>query len=533
MLWKTNSRFQELYYKTLSAAYRTYPVQSLKHSGRISFELDRVYVLPHLVSKPLEQVSTGLVNLERSELPSLCIWDFLAKLNQEPAYRKILLLGGPGTGKTLLLEYLTLVYAQGNQRQAQEKVPKLIPILLYLRQIRKLILNNEQITLAEVTSIILKREFSLKLDASTNWFEQKLNLGKCLVMLDGLDEVRDPRERRIVRDWLDEQLELYPKNCHIISARPCGYLDYPLKTTTISLELQGYNSQQIEKFLQNFYFEEHLLQQAHQNDNLLKQKARKRALQLNNLIKNVPTLTFLASSPLLLTFITAFAQNSDSILKKRLELYGGICELLLTTRPKAKGIPTLYNLDSTQVQLILQKLALELMRREQTQFTLAEGLEIISQPFSNLVVAPQAPAQFLQYIEDITGLLQRVSTKLYQFIHLSFQEYLAAAEIKHTNQEQILIDKIDHPWWSETIRLYSACSDTSQIVIAAWNRRSVITMSLAYDCWQEGQTVNPQLKQRLENWLDAALESSDPEIANLAAKVHLSRRLQYYAVASD
>jgi predicted NACHT family NTPase len=220
------------------------------------------------------------------------------------------------------------------------------------------------------------------------------------------------------------------------------------------------------------------------------------------------------------------------MIEKRLELYKEICKLLLINRPNAKGIATPYNLDSSQSQLILQKLALGLMCNQQTQFTLEEGVKIISEPFSAMVEAKEAPIYFLQYIESVTGLLQQVSAQVYQFIHFSFQEYLAATEIKQTNQEQILITKIDQPWWSETIRLYGACSNTSKLILAAWDQRSLVTLNLAYDCWEEGQAFNPDLKKRLENWLDAALESSDPQIARLAARVHLSRRLKY-ALALD
>lgn len=513
MLWNNNSKFQELYYQTLINVYRTYPVQTSTDLRRINLELEKVYVLPDLISKPPHQVSPWIVHRSESS-SSLCIWDVLAQSEQDSDYRKILLLGGPGTGKTLLLEYLTLVYAQGNQRQVQEKVPKFIPILLYLRQIRKLILSDISLTLPEIIAKLIKRESSLKLDASSEWFEQKLNQGKCLVMFDGLDDIINPDERRTIGDWLDEQLQVYSANFYIISSRPYGYLRCPLKTKIICLELQTYNEEQTTIFLQNF-------SQSEQYNQLL-----------NKIIKHVPNLNFLASSPLLLTFIAVFAQNPTLICQKRLELYREICTLLLTSRPKAKGVPSLYKLNSTEVQSILQKLALELMRRQQTHFTLEEGVEIISEPFKALVEVQQAPAQFLRYIEDITGLIQKASTKLYQFMHLSLQQYLAVAEIKQTNQEQILIDQINQPWWSETIRLYSTCSDTSKIIVAAWNQRSVLTMTLAYQCWQEGQKVNPRLKQRLENWLDAALESRDPEMARLAAHVYLSRRLKH-AVAAD
>jgi predicted NACHT family NTPase len=531
MLWNTNAKFQELYYKTLIAAYRTHQVQGSTDIGRITLELDKVYILPYLVVKNPAEVSHTLISKNQSE-SSLSIWDFLGKIEQEPAYRRILILAAPGRGKTLLLEYLTLIYAQGNHREEYEKAPKLIPVLLSLRQIRKLVIHNPDLTLAQIITTVIKRLSTLKLDPSIEWFEQKLTQGKCLIMLDGLDEIVNINERRIVGKWLDEQMGLYPESSYIITSRPYGYLNYPLKTITICLELPGYNSQQIKQFLDNFYLEQELFKQAHQEDRLVQQRAQTKAFIINRIINIYPPFRFMAANPLLLTFMAFFCQNPNLMIEKRLELCKEICKLLLINRPNAKGIATPYNLDSSQSQLILQKLALGLMCNQQTQFTLEEGVKIISEPFSAMVEAKEAPIYFLQYIESVTGLLQQVSAQVYQFIHFSFQEYLAATEIKQTNQEQILITKIDQPWWSETIRLYGACSNTSKLILAALDQRSLVTLNLAYDCWEEGQAFNPDLKKRLENWLDAALESSDPQIARLAARVHLSRRLKY-ALALD
>lgn len=531
MLWNSNAKFQELYYKTLIAAYRTHLVQGSTDLGRITLELDKVYILPHLVVKNPTEVSSALIQ-QQDTISSLSIWDFLAKIETEPTYRRIVLLSAPGMGKTILLEYLTLKYAQGNQREEYEKAPKLIPVLLSLRQIRKLIINNLDITIAQIITTVIKRESSLKLDPSVEWLEQKLSSGKCLIMLDGLDEIVNANERRSVGKWLDEQMGLYPEACYIITSRPYSYLNYPLKTTTICLEIQPYSSQDINCFLEQFYLEKELFKQAHLEEDLIKQQAQKKAMLVHKVITTYPSFALMASNPLLLTFMAFFAENPSLILKKRVELYKEICKLLLINRPKAKGIPSLYNLESKQIHLILQKLALELMCQQKVQFTLEEGATIISEPFLAIVEAKEAPIQFLQYLENVTGLIQKISAKLYKFTHLSLQEYLTVAEIKLTNQEQILINNIDQPWWSETIRLYAESKDTSKIILAAWNKRNFVTLNLAYDCWEEGEQYNVELKKRIENWLDAALESNDPDIARLAAKVYLSRRLKY-VVAFD
>jgi hypothetical protein len=55
---------------------------------------------------------------------------------------------------------------------------------------------------------------------------------------------------------------------------------------------------------------------------------------------------------------------------------------------------------------------------------------------------------------------------------------------------------------------------------------SVEEMALAYDCLEEGLSVNPDVRQQLEQILEQALNSTDPKIAKFASQVQLSRRLK-------
>ena len=114
---------------------------------------------------------------------------------------------------------------------------------------------------------------------------------------------------------------------------------------------------------------------------------------------------------------------------------------------------------------------------------------------------------------------------VYGFAHKSFQEYLAAVAITKTNQEQILTENISDIWWQETIRLYSAQSDASNLVIAALEENTVSALKLALDCTEEGLSIRPEIRQQLTDKLDKGLESSEPEVFKLAVEVKLAKRL--------
>ena len=84
---------------------------------------------------------------------------------------------------------------------------------------------------------------------------------------------------------------------------------------------------------------------------------------------------------------------------------------------------------------------------------------------------------------------------------------MAAVEITTSNQEQILIDNLTNPWWHETIRLYVAQSNATNIIQAAIQDSTVDSMALAYDCLEEGLSIDAEVREELETRLEQDLES--------------------------
>jgi predicted NACHT family NTPase len=116
---------------------------------------------------------------------------------------------------------------------------------------------------------------------------------------------------------------------------------------------------------------------------------------------------------------------------------------------------------------------------------------------------------------------------IYEFAHLSFQEYLAAIEIKELNQEDILISNINNSWWAETIRLYAAVNDATNLIQAVINMPvpSINAFLVVADYEEEGWRIDNQVRQQISEKLDAGLESDDSEIFKLAVEVKLAKRL--------
>ena len=519
---RSSLNFQKKYYQNLIYTYRTYQPQGLKTPGAFTPDLDKVFVPLRVASKGLEQISPAIIQQQESA-GNLRIWDFLAESKTEPAYKRMVVIGAPGSGKTTLLKHLTLTYAQNTQRRWHRQAPKLIPVLLYLHKIRDRITSDKPPNLAElITQEIKNQELSLKLEPPPQWFEDKLQHGRCLVMLDGLDEVADEAQRVSVSRWVDSQMRKYPEMTLILTSRPFGYRKAPLQEVRISLGVQPFNLRQMEQFLHSWYLQNEVLRQARKEDPGVRAEAERKANDLVGRIKNYPPLAAMALNPLLLTMIATVHDNRGALPGNRVELYAEICDVLLVRRQEAKGVSEPLQLKAVQKQSVLQVLALELMQRETREFTLEEGKQIIQEPLVAVASHEVEPETFLKHIENVSGLFVEKDVGVYQFAHLSFQEYLAAAQVKEKNQEQLLIEKINSSWWHETIRLYAAGSDTTNLISAALEQPSVMSLTVAYDCLEEGKSVAPKVRQQLE---EMSLESSDPEVASLAAQVKLARRL--------
>ena len=68
-------------------------------------------------------------------------------------------------------------------------------------------------------------------------------------------------------------------------------------------------------------------------------------------------------------------------------------------------------------------------------------------------------------------------------------------------------------------------SDTTELIEFALEHPNISSLCLAYDCWKEGKYTEPKTQTALEEILESGLESSEPDIAKMAAQVKLSRRL--------
>lgn len=447
------------------------------------------------------------------------IWDLLATVKKIPAFSRMAILAWGGYGKTTLLRHITYTYAK--HRHHRYKVPQFLPVLLPLRKWQKTIATEQNL---DLPSLIEKHHIpslpeGTDLKLPPHWAKNQLRKGKMLVMCDGFDEVKAEWRKPISR-WLDKQMQDYQKSVFILTSRPAGYKDYAAANSLNSkLYVKPFNADQRERFVQQWYLTQERYARGGRNTPEVKQTANSSTANLLQQLQQLPTLNDLARNPLLLNMIANLHRSyaGQQLPQRRCELYQDILTLQLKDRPRFRSIDMLVPFPESQQ--ILQKVALELVKQNQPSIKRQELETLISDrlqelDFDNTVTT----SEFLNQIVDVSELIVKRDEDL-EFAHLSFQGYLAAAEIKAQNEHQLLRKHWRESWWKETILLYCGLPlvNPSNLIGYLSNIKSIEAISLAHECLKESpgkidskveaelkqlkKSVNKSFYQQLEKYL--------------------------------
>lgn len=493
--------------------YRDFDVKGLKTQGPFTLDLLAVYVDLRLAARPLHE-ATGdpLASPAGIAAPENAFWPAVQ------AHERLAILGAPGSGKTTLLRHAALTLAGPPSTRKGMSAPARTPILLFLREIAPLIAVDEH-SLATVAATCAPKE--LPIDAE--WLTNELRARRCLVMLDGLDEIADPASRDRVTQWVEAQVATFPGNIVVVSSRPFGYQTNPLSGFTV-MEVQPLRRRQIEDFLHRWYLA-NAIKATQRDDPGVRIDAARDATDLMVRLDRSPDLVRLAVNPLLLTLIANVHRYRSMLPGRRVELYHEIGEVFLGKRQQARGI----HLDLTPAQktLVLQHLAWHLMVTRRREIREDEAAEVIKEPLAR--VSPDiTPSTFFRSVEQGSGLLLERELGSWAFAHKTFQEYLASVYAHEKGLGTRLAAEIHDDWWHETIRLYVAQGDATEIVKACVAREppELASLVLAVQCVDEAREVSPATRDEIQQRVALEMESEDPDRRRLAASCRLDLRLK-------
>lgn len=516
------SRSWRRYRRYLIAEHQVFDIKGLSTRPDRDLELKQVYVQLNVDPTPVHRASTDPIQVPNAPSPSSYdIWRYLAE--KQLYSQHFVIVGAPGSGKTTLVKHLALSLVT----YRRIGIPH-FPILLYLHDHATAITNKYDraedtfaYSLAEAVDKHIQRKWQQSLPRA--WVESKLASGQCLILLDGLDEIADENQRKLAAHWVQRQMLAYGQNRFILTSRPYGYRDNPLEGVMV-LKTCPFTLDQIECFVHNWYLANE--RKSWQKEDLgVHMRAREGAQDLLRRLHRTPTLLAFAVNPLLLTMIATVHRYRDSLPGSRVALYREICEVFLGKRREKVGIT--QELNPAQMQQVLKPLAYHLMLQGTREITQENACQIIAPPLLRVSTRLQ-PKEFLQMVQDTSSLVLEHNPGIYSFAHKTFQEYLAAVHIKEQQLEATLLTQVNNDWWHETIRLYCAQADATNIIQVALTSQplSAKALFLAFDCVEEKLTIDPSVKKQLEMLLEQDGEDADSERRRVIAEALLHRRLE-------
>ncbi len=401
-------------------------------------------------------------------------------------YRRFILIGLPGTGKTTLLRRAALAFADGRNAEDLKWKEPMFPIFLRLHNFGIFLdENREKFCEPAAGSIIAYMEQHLRNDENINlpadFFEKRLNGGKCVVLMDGLDEISDNRME--VAQHISRFIEKYSPggNRFGISSRPKGYYDeeVQLQFADSNLAVAVVNPltpQGISQLIKNLF-------------PLIEPDPVQREKDIKNLTQKILShkdLAELASIPLFCsTLVQVYKHHGADLPQRRVDVLAEIENLLLGfwyvqqrelrdagKLARADGTDQRYDGAAEAVEIKRNRLAhlafhmhADLRQETVSDEDARKAIEnyLVEQEGATTIEAKRWAKKFLQNAHEHSGLFMENEPGTYAFIHKNFLEYFAATALI-TDQDdpvQIILDNIQDPWWDQVILLACAHRDAN------------------------------------------------------------------------
>jgi formylglycine-generating enzyme required for sulfatase activity/energy-coupling factor transporter ATP-binding protein EcfA2 len=382
------------------------------------------------------------------------------------------ILGEPGAGKSTLVRALMLALAEGRAATfglGDEWLPVFFPVAAFAEARGR----------GNLAPLDFLRDYYRGRNQSdfTPLFERALLAGRALVLLDGLDEVREDR-LAVVRS-LEDFIRRWdaPGNRFVATSRIAGYEDAPLDDMLfVRTTVREFADDDIGLFAQKWSlaFERAGAPELPAADPLLQSRAAQRAAEFTQAVFANSGVTALARNPLLLTILALIHNQGTRLPDRRVELYRLCVEALAETWNRARGLAgreiEVYlgeqKIDEGFVVNLLGPAALWI--HEESPGGLVEERDLARKLAEVLAETDGLPLgkarrlaeEFIGLVNRETGLIQERGHRLYGFLHLTFEEYLAARALLESSTVKDLDNEIHRragdPGWREVLRLAMA-----------------------------------------------------------------------------
>ncbi|MBL7259304.1 NACHT domain-containing protein [Paractinoplanes lichenicola] len=529
-------------------------LQADQEIGGRRFRLENLYVPTRLTDTPESTVvdedpDYSHADVNDHEYQSASTSRGVALGKALSSHARLAILGPPGSGKSTLIKRLAVAYASEPRREEiRDGLPVLrcLPIVVRCRQITGrsaysiVHMLEEQISRAERPD--LRAAFSQAV-------HEALRDGSLFLLLDGLDEIGDIAEKLQFAAQLRTFMAVYPAVRLVTTSREAGFR--PIAGTVAEMCTTYFVHELSDDDIENLSVAWHRVTVGQSSE--VEKDARRLAVS----ICSIDRVRRLASNPLLLTILFLVRRGVGQMPRRRSVLYGKAVEVLLMTWNVEGHSPV----DPDEALPQLGFVAYAMMTEGKQSISESELRNLLRKARSEmpdlLMHARLSVSEMIAKIEERSSLLTLAGhdvrdgtlQAIYEFKHLTFQEYLCAravaegwlpAKLAELPTIELIKPYLAELSWHEVVVLTAALSGRNASTVMAelissvskipapsesaaesWNRYSSATLPYIENiagCLADDVPVTPLL---LEKALSLIVHTS--EHGNLALDIIGSR----------
>ncbi|MCX5645978.1 MAG: SUMF1/EgtB/PvdO family nonheme iron enzyme [Phycisphaerae bacterium] len=381
-------------------------------------------------------------------------------------HRRLLIVGDPGGGKTTFLRFIACVLAKdgldpGKSRRHAllgladvEAVP--VPILVSVARLVAASKDGGRGAAWCALPRALADGFgAAKADLLTRFLDQD----RCVVLLDGLDEVADPALRTRMADMVNALVHHWRNNLFVITSRPFGYQAVAGLEGMATAHICAFEKPEIVQFMQRWATALYPDEQERGRNAYLP--------QLQAAVLNVPHIRRMAQNPVMLTCLCVVHWNERHLPEGKADLLMAVLRWLLYARDEKRRD---RGYTSTFAGECFKELALAMTTApegKQVTVDLAWAAEQLGRPFlDERDVKPdhlrREGVRFLEAEMVDSGIVCQDSTGRLRFWHLTFQEHYAGKALSELGDGEEgwwaqIAPHADDEQWKEVIDHFAGC----------------------------------------------------------------------------
>ena len=429
---------------------------------------------------------------------------------------RILLRGDAGSGKTTLLQWIAITAARHGFTGDLEPWNGRTPFLIRLRDYVKQALPPPERFLDKLAATIAGRMPPL-------WAHRRLTAG-AILLVDGVDEVPES-QRREVREWLRGLLREYPDLRVVVTSRPAAASARWLNAEGFtSIVLERMSPADIKALIRHWHDAVRRAGDLPCEPHRLPGYEQRLLVQLDSSAH----LQNLAGSPLLCAMLCALNLDRDSNLpRNRMDIYQAAVDMLLHKRDDKRGVHNeLPELTSGDQSLLLQEVAWWLTENGRTELSREEAAKRLEQQLAGIRHITAPATAVLEHMIQRSGILREPIPDRIDFVHRTFQEYLAAREAADQGRAGALLMHAHLDTWRETIILAAGHAHTpvrkellaGLLALAEQQPQHTRKLRLlAAACLETAPAVDPEVLARIRAYLRGLMPRSLTEARSLAA----------------